>query len=296
MSSSHMNVALIGLGKMGTVLGQRILLGNFPLTVYNRTAIKMQPLTHLGAKGAQTTQEAVQNADVVITCLFDDAAVLETVQGKQGFLSALKPNAIHIGTSTILPQTSKILSQLHKEQGSIYIAANVLGVPKVAQKGELTTIVAGDKQTIEKLTGLFHSYSSTIIHVGIEPFHANVVKICMNYLLASAIETMGEIYTFAEKNTVDLNIIHTLFHNVFAHPAFKLYIDKIKARNFEEVNFSLDGGFKDLRLFQTAFADARVVPDVANILMNKFLIALAQGMETKDWSAVTEVTRQQSGL
>lgn len=291
-----MKVALIGLGKMGKVLAQRILLGEFSLTVYNRTAIKMQPLIRAGAKGADSLQAAVENADVVITCLLDDAAVLECVNGEKGFLSFLKSGAIHIGTSTILPSTSKTLSSLHAENKSLYIAANVLGVPKAAEKGELTTIVAGSKDIIEKLTPLFLCYSQKIIHAGTQAYQANAMKICINYLLASSIEMLGEIYAFAEKNEMDISIIHDFLQTVYAHPAFKLYVDKIKDRNFDEVNFNLSGGFKDLRLFQQAFANAHVVPDVANIIANKFIIALAHEMENKDWSAITEITRQQAGL
>lgn len=288
-----MKTTVIGLGKMGTELAKRLLLANTDLTVFNRSKEKMQPLIQAGAVGADTLAESVKDADIVLTCLLDDKALLDTVDG---FIGALKPAAIHIGTSTILPETSKKLFDLHQKHHTTYIAANVLGVPKVATKGELTTFVAGDINAIETCKPLIQSYSSKIMNVGEKPFQANVVKICMNYMLASAIETMGELYTFAEKSGVDTGIINTLFHSVFAHPAFQLYVDKIKDRNFDEVNFTLTGGLKDLSLFQQAFMNAQVVPEIATIIKDKFIIALDDGMEDKDWSAVTEITRKQAGL
>jgi len=291
-----MKIALLGLGKMGSALARRLLQANFDLTVYNRSKDKMQPLVQAGAKPASTPKEAVANADVVLTCLLDDKAVLETVKGENGILVSLKPGTIHIGTSTILPDTSKQLTKLHQEQGSIYIAGNVLGVPKVADKGELTTIVAGNQNAINQCTAIFNSYSAKILKVGTEPYQANVVKISANYFLVTTIEAMGEIYTFAEKSHVDLDFMNGFFHTVLAHPAFKLYADKIKARDFDNVNFDMKGGIKDLNLFQQAFMDVGVVPDIANIIKNKFIIAIAQGMENKDWSAVTEITREQAGL
>ncbi|HHF7365455.1 TPA: NAD(P)-dependent oxidoreductase [Legionella bozemanae] len=288
-----MNITLIGLGKMGSVLAQRLLAADFNLTVFNRTAEKMIPLVKAGAKGADTIEEAVKDAKIIITCLLDDNAVLETVKS---FVPMLSPQAIHIGASTILPETSKKLSALHEKQGSTYLAANVLGVPKVAARGELTTLVAGQKEIIEQCKPIFAAYSIKVISVGSQPFQANVIKICMNYFLVTAIEAMGELYAFAEKSEVDTSILNTLFHSVFAHPAFQLYVDKIKERDFDDVNFDMKGGLKDLNLFQQAFAQVGVVPDIANIIKDKFIIALAHHMDSKDWSGITEITRLQSNI
>lgn len=296
MDKKMNKIALIGLGKMGTILAKKILDAKFDLTVYNRTEQKMQPLLALGAKVATSAREAVIDADVVLTSLFDDKSVLDIVMDKDGILASLKPGAIHIGTSTILPRTSKKLTELHNEKNTIYIAGNVLGIPKVAEKGELTSIVAGDMEAINFCEPIFNAYSNKILNVGQEPYKANVMKICTNYLLATAIECMGELYTFAEKNELDAEYINGMLHSVFAHPAFKLYADKIKERDFEDVNFDLKGGIKDLNLFQQAYADVHVVPDIANIITNKFIIALAYGMEQKDWSAVTDITRLLAGL
>ncbi|MCC5013546.1 MULTISPECIES: NAD(P)-dependent oxidoreductase [unclassified Legionella] len=288
-----MKVTLIGLGKMGSVLAQRLLDANFELTVFNRTREKMQPLITMGAKGASSLEDAVTGKELIITSLLDDNAVLQTVDG---FIHFMKPGAIHLGTSTILPETSKQLTTLHDKHGLIYIAGNVLGVPKAAARGELTTIAAGSAEAIEQCRPVFNAYSTKIITAGSMPYQANVIKICMNYLLVSTIETMGELYTFAEKSQVDTGILNTLFHSVFAHPAFQLYVDKIKERNFDEVNFDLKGGFKDLNLFQQALTNAQVVPHIANIIKDKFIIALAHHLEEKDWSAVTEITRLQANI
>lgn len=296
MATTIKKVAFVGLGKMGSAIAKKLIEGGFNLTVFNRTEAKMQPLLAMGAKGATSAKEAAMDADVILTSLFDDQSVLEVVNGKNGILAGLKQGAVHIGTSTILPGTSKKLTELHHKNKTIYIAGNVLGVPKVAEKGELTSIVAGNADVITSCASIFKTYSKTIMNIGPEPYKANVMKICTNYLLASSIECMGELYTFAEKNDLDKEYLNGMFHTVFAHPAFKLYIDKIKERNFDDVNFNLSGGFKDLHLFQQAFTDVYVVPDIANIMINKFMIAIALGMEQKDWSAVTDITRRLAGL
>lgn len=64
----------------------------------------MLPLIEAGARGAETLEDAVKEAKIIITCLLDDQAVLETTQS---FVHYQSPHTIHIGTSTILPETSK---------------------------------------------------------------------------------------------------------------------------------------------------------------------------------------------
>ena len=152
---SNLKITFIGLGKMGTAIAHRLLQNNFELTVYNRTTSKMQPLVAAGAHGVNSLQDAVKNADIVITCVLDDKAILEIVDGEKGILKTLKPGSIHIGTSTIMPATSKRLMELHQNRGTTYLAGNVLGVPKAAEKGALTTIVAGDSTAINKCTEIF---------------------------------------------------------------------------------------------------------------------------------------------
>ena len=290
-TTPNLRITLIGLGKMGTAIAMRLLQTGMQLTVFNRTAQKSEALRSQGAIVADSLHAAVVDADIVITCLFDDQSILETVASPSGFMTHLKSGAIHLNTSTILPETSKTLTQLHHDHNSIYVAANVLGVPKVALAGQIVSFVSGDEQAIEICTPIIKTYSKEIINVGKDPYKANVLKICANYLLATTIECMGELYAFAEKSDVDTNILHTFFDTVFLHPSFKLYANKIKHRDFDEVNFSLAGGLKDLTLFQKAFSKINVSSGLADLIQNKFEIAKSLGLENKDWSAVTEVSR-----
>ena len=118
----------------------------------------------------------------------------------------------------------------------------------------------------------------------------------MNYSLITAIELISELYTFAEKSGVDTEIVKMGLHQIYGHPAFKLYIDKIHDRNFSEVNFDMVGGHKDVNIFQEAFSKVGVAPEIANIVRSRFISALAQNMHDKDWSGIYEVVRSQSGL
>jgi 3-hydroxyisobutyrate dehydrogenase-like beta-hydroxyacid dehydrogenase len=222
--------------------------------------------------------------------------MIEVTTSENGLLKYLKPGSIHIATATILPSTTQKLYELHKEHKVYYIAANVLGIPKVALAGKLTTFVAGDQSIIEKIQNILQTFAANIINVGNDPTHANVMKISANYILMTNLELISELYVYAEKNNMDLKILQEFLHNVYALPAAKLYIDKIKDRNFNEVNFDMHGGAKDVNVFQKAFSEAGVVPALAYVANSRFIAALANGMENKDWSAIYEIVRAQAGF
>jgi 3-hydroxyisobutyrate dehydrogenase-like beta-hydroxyacid dehydrogenase len=76
-----MKVGLIGLGRMGQGMGQRLLGGGHDLVVFNRTAGKAADLEKAGAKTASTVAAACTDRDIVISMVSDDAALNEVALG-----------------------------------------------------------------------------------------------------------------------------------------------------------------------------------------------------------------------
>lgn len=290
-----MNITFIGLGAMGSAMVARLLLANYAVTVFNRTPEKAEPLIKLGATGALSITNAVSHADIVITSLLDDQAVLEVTDA---MLIHLKPGAIHVGLSTVLPNTAEQLLKMHRTHNTHYFSAVVLGVPAVAKAGGLTTFCAGAHVVLEQVHPLLSTFSEHVIPLGDESDikAPNLMKICMNYSLMTAIELMSELFVFAEKSGLDKEIVKMGLQSIYGHPAFKRYIDKIADRNFDEINFTMTGGQKDARIFRQAFLEAGIAPELVELLNHRYDTALSLGMKDKDWSGIYEVVRKQSGL
>ena len=294
--SEDLRVAFIGLGKMGAGIARNIQKAGFALTVYNRTASKTQPFVEAGATRAASAREAAAGADVVVTSLMGDESVKAVVEGSEGVLAGLSPGAIHVGTSTISPACATELARLHATHGSHYIAGPVLGRPDVAEAGELRTFVAGDGDAIARCTALLEAYSQMVVPVGAEPSVANAVKISINYMVASVIELMGQVYTFGEKSGISAPHLALIMKTLFPQPQLQEYAERIQARDFEPGGFAMTGGLKDVDLFLKAAGDLHVAMPYANIVRDKLLAAVAHGMEEHDWSGIYEITRQQAGL
>lgn len=296
MSDEVRKVAFIGLGRMGAAMAHNILKAGFDLTVHNRTASKMKPLVEAGAKAASSPKEAASGADVVLTCLTNDQAVLDNVTGENGLLAGLKPGGIHIGTTTVSPGHAVQMAELHAAQGSHYIAGPVVGRPDAADSGELLTYVAGNQEAIAKCGPLFEAYTMQVTNLGEEQRAANSVKLAINYFVISIAELMGQVYAFAEKNAIGLEFMNDVILTLLAHPALKGYATRIRTRNFDDAAFELITGFKDVQLMLQASTDSRAPLNYGSVIREKFLTAIAHGMEHKDWSAIYEVTRMNAGL
>ena len=103
----RLQVACIGLGKMGQGIAQNVVAAGFDTTVWNRTPAKATPFVDAGARAASTPAEAVREADVVVSCLFDDASVLAATTGADGILRGMRTDAVHVGTTTVSPACTR---------------------------------------------------------------------------------------------------------------------------------------------------------------------------------------------
>jgi len=290
-------VAVIGVGNMGAGIARNIMRAGFELTVYNRTKSKTTPFTDAGATAASSAKEAASQADIVITSLMGDDSVLSVVEGEMGLLAGMKPGAVHVSTSTISPECATRLAKMHASQGYGFVSAPVLGRPDVANAGELVTFVAGDTGAIEKCKPVFEAYTRMVRVIPGEHRLANVAKLCANYTATCVIELMGQVYTFAEKNGVDLGLVEDLFRTSWAHPGLKAYATQIRKRAFDcDDGFSMSGGLKDVQLMIDAADAVGASLDFAQIVKGKMLEGIESGMSNKDWSGTYEITRRRAGL
>jgi 3-hydroxyisobutyrate dehydrogenase-like beta-hydroxyacid dehydrogenase len=295
-SSSIRRVGFIGLGRMGFPMAHNLLKAGFDLSVYNRTTAKAQPLVDLGASLAISPKEAARGADVVITSLMDDQSVLDMVTGEEGLLAGLQVGGIHIGTSTSSPRLGAHLAELHRAQGKVYLAAPVVGRGDAAKARNLTTFVAGDPLAIRKCRAIFDAYSLIVLNAGADPAAANMLKLIANYSAMSVIDIVGQLFALGEKAGVDPGTITLVLKTTFDNPHFHYYIDKIRSRDFDQVGFDVRGGLKDAQLMMQVSEDTQVGLTNAENASKKYLAALANGLEDKDWSAIYEITRQNAGL
>ena len=291
-----MHVGFIGLGNMGGAIAHRLIKAGHKVTVYNRTASRAAPFAAEGAAVAATPAEA-SGGEAVMSMLADDAAVEAIAFGADGVLGALRKGAVHISMSTITVALSERLAAAHRDAGQNYLAAPVFGRPDAVAAGRLFVLAGGDAQTIARCQPLFDAAGQRTFVIGDAPAAANLVKLGGNFLIAAAIESLGEAVALMRKSGVDAHrFIEVMTNTLFAAPVYRTYGELIAEQSYEPAGFAMPLGLKDIRSALAA-ADAKGVPmPVASLLRDQFLSAISREGPGLDWSALAKAAAENAGL
>jgi 3-hydroxyisobutyrate dehydrogenase-like beta-hydroxyacid dehydrogenase len=270
-----MNVAFIGTGRMGAAMVRNLVAAGHNITVYNRTRQKAEGL---GAAVANTPAEACRGAEVVMSMLPDDRAAEEIVFGKDPI-----GGVPHISCSTI---STALARRLASRAPTDYLSAPVFGRPEAAEGHSLLVVVAGPPDLVSRFQTLFDAVGRQTFVAGEEPWQANAVKLCGNFMIAAMIESFGEAFATLERAKVDPHLFLDIMSALFASPVYANYGRIIADRKFEPAGFALQLGLKDVRLvLETALECMSAMP-FASVMRDRLVDAAAHGQADKDWSSV----------
>jgi len=290
-----MKIGFIGLGHMGSAMAANLVKAGHDVTVFNRSPAKRRALLELGAHEADSVADAC-HGQVIITMLADDTAVADVALAKYGIVETLAKGAIHLSMSTISVALSKRLSETHAHAGQRFVAAPVFGRPDAAAAAKLFIVAAGEPAAVEACKPLFEALGQKTFAISTEPTAANLVKLSGNFLLAAAIEALGEAIALVGKAGIDRGAyVDLLTSTIFPVPAYKTYGGLIAASRFHPAAFAAPLGFKDIRLALAAAENLRVPMPLGSLLHDRFLRLLAQGGDSLDWAAIGGLAAQDAG-
>lgn len=290
-----MDVAFIGLGEMGRGMAANLLKAGHTVRVWNRSR---GPVEELARQGGQplTDLRGAFAADALLTMLADDDAVRSVII-EGGLLETAPRGFTFVNLATVSVALARELTERCRQHGIAYVSAPVFGRPDVAAAGKLQVVVAGDSEAIARTQPLFDAIGQRTWRVGDEPYQANVVKLAGNFMIATAIASMGQAVALAEAHGVSgRELLEVLTNAVFPAPVYKNYGALIAERRYEPAGFRLVLGLKDVRLALAAGEGAHAPLGIASVLRDDFLDAIAHGAGDQDWSAVAEVARRRAGL
>ncbi|WP_405365599.1 NAD(P)-dependent oxidoreductase [Kitasatospora sp. NBC_00039] len=121
--ASKTPVTLLGLGAMGTALARAWLAAGHPLTVWNRTPARAEPLAARGTGVAATAAEAVAANRLLVVCLLDDASVDEALDG----IDLAGKDLVNLTTST--PGRARARAEWARDRGARYLDGGIMAVP-----------------------------------------------------------------------------------------------------------------------------------------------------------------------
>ncbi len=292
-----MKVAFLGLGQMGAGIAGSLLKAGHEVTVWNRSPDKARPLIEAGATQSRTPREAAQGCEAALTMLADDDALTGVLQGEDGLLAGLAQGALHVSMSTISVATAEAADRLHAEHGQRYISAPVFGRPDAAAAARLFVVAAGSTDQVARARPLLEAVGQKLFIVGERPSAANLIKLCGNFTILSAIEAMGEAMALAQKGGVDkAQLLEVLTGTLFDAPVYRNYGQILVEARFKPAGFAAPLGLKDMRLVAEAADKSRVPMPLLGVLRDHLLETIARDGEDMDWSGIGRTIAGNAGL
>jgi 3-hydroxyisobutyrate dehydrogenase-like beta-hydroxyacid dehydrogenase len=284
-----MKIGFIGLGNLGAPIALNILERGHELYVFNRTISKTEALASKGAIVCSDIASLASQSDIVFSIVSDDAALSTIVQSEDGLLNHLQAGGIHVSMSTILPHTARNMTTLHAQHQLHYLAAPVFGRPETAMARKLNFVLSGEEKIRKQMDSILRDAGAVgIWDFGEEPTAANTVKLCGNFLIASAIEAIGESSDLALKSGVNpQQMWEMLLQTLFNAPVYHNYSNILINKKFEPASFTAKLGLKDLNLvLQQADAVSHTMP-LAKLLQENMQNLVDEGRGSIDWSAIS---------
>lgn len=290
-----MDVGFIGLGSMGSAIAENLLKAGHRLTVWNRSPEPAERLAAHGARAVRDPADALRG-EAAFSMLANDAAIRSV--GLHGpLLESASPGLIHANLATISPGFARELAAAHAAHGISYIASPVFGRPDVAAAGKLTLALGGRSADIDALRPAFKAIAQTTVIAGEAPETANLFKLAGNFLLATAIESLGEAIVLLRKGGVDPAVfLDAMTERSFAGAVYRGYGTLMVKEQNEPAGFALKHCRKDVNLAIDAGHELDVPLPLARVVGANFDEAMARGLGDKDVAALGSLIAAKAGL
>jgi 3-hydroxyisobutyrate dehydrogenase-like beta-hydroxyacid dehydrogenase len=200
MSASPLTIGWIGAGRMGAALVARLLDAGYDVTVYNRTASKVQPLVDRGA-GIAARPIDLADRDLVFSMVSSSKDLEQVMLGDGGLLTGDSSPRVIADASTVSADVSALIRSAANSHGCDFLATPVSGNPKVIAAGKLTVAVSGPREVFESVEPILNVFGRSVTYVG-EGEVARLVKIAHNLMLGVVTQCLAEITVMVEKGGV----------------------------------------------------------------------------------------------
>jgi 3-hydroxyisobutyrate dehydrogenase-like beta-hydroxyacid dehydrogenase len=307
-SSIQQNVGFIGLGAMGLPMAlnvKKCLAEGFDFFVYDVNPSSVQAAVRQGAIESTSPAEIGSKADVVISMLPNDTVLRHVVRDKTtGLLASKSFHGVHIGCSTVHPETSREMATLHEEHDAAYIGSPVFARADGVAHRAASLVVGGNVDAIERVRPVLESMALGIYTFGTNDAGAgNVVKLCGNFMIGSAIESCAEACSLAEKSGLDrVGVMEMLTSTIFDCLIYKGYgmrtahRQHIPGQPLVGPGFQLDLGLKDMALTKSVADQVQAPMPFCSVLQDRFLASQAKGRGDMDWSAMALLASEEAGI
>jgi 3-hydroxyisobutyrate dehydrogenase-like beta-hydroxyacid dehydrogenase len=279
-------VGCVGVGIMGSRMGQRLLKAGFQVAAYDRSPAALQAAAESGIRAAPDLPALARQAEVVILSLPMPSSVLAVVEGPDGLLAHARPGTYICDASTVDPGTSRRVDEAARAKGVHALDCPVSGGPGGADAGSLTIMVGGEAADLEAVRPVLQAIGRKIVHCG-GAGSGQVAKLVNQALVA--VHTAGVIEALLVGRRLGLSLdtmVSILRSSSGASWMLENHVRFKALAGVDEPGFALDLMFKDLNLFLQTATEAQVPAFIAGSVLQIYNAARAAGGGALDQTVI----------
>jgi 3-hydroxyisobutyrate dehydrogenase len=286
----------LGTGRMGAEMARRLLEAGCDLAVYNRSPAKAEPLVRLGAKPAASAAE-LGTRDVVFVTVGSSEDLISAVLGPDGLMAGpdgAVPRVL-VDCSTVSAQASARVRADIAERGTAFLAAPVMGNPKVVRAGKMTAAVSGPRDAFVIAEPYLAMLGRGVTYVG-EGETARTVKLCHNLFLGAVAQSLAEVTVLAEKSGISRQAFLDCLNKSVMGSLFTAYKTPAYVNLDFEPTFTATLLRKDFDLGLAAAREREVPMPVAAIVHQLIQGLVGRGYGEADFAALVLQEAESAGL
>lgn len=288
-------ISLLGCGLMGSPMARRLLGAGFPLRVWNRSRAKAEALTPDGATVANSPAEAAHGADIAITMLEHGGVVEEVLfgLGEQGAAAGLRPGALLVDMSSILPEQAQDHARRLNALGVRALDAPVSGGTLGAEAGTLAIMAGGDAADVAEVQAVL-SVMGRPVHVGPHG-SGQLAKLANQMIVGITIGAVAEALLLAERGGADPAKVREALRGGFAESR----ILEVHGQRMVEGDFSKRAALaiqlKDMRNALHTSAGLGFDAPITTALTALYTEAVQAGLADQDQAALYQALKWRQG-
>lgn len=289
-----MKVSVVGLGRMGTAIAERLIGAGHEVSVWNRTAGKADDLVDKGARELTSLDQAWES-QACITMLADSTALAEVMLGHNGLAGAASGHGkFLIDMSTVSPDSSSHVAEVAAANGIKYLRAPVSGNPGVVRAGNLTVIVSGDAEDCEAARPILQDIGPHVFRAG-DGETARIVKLALNLMIAGTAELLSECLTLAESYNVDrAQMLEIVGASAIGSPFIKYKTGPLLVDDYAST-FTTRLMRKDLDLILDAAAASGVPLPLSSMVQQLLQACISTGLGELDFMSLLIRLKREAG-
>lgn len=188
---------------------QRLVGAGVPVSVFARRSEVRDQLASAGAQLVDDVGAIAAGSDFVICCLYSDDQLLSVADD---IVTNLESGSVLVSHTTGSPNTVSALAVTARRRGADVVDASFSGTADDVLAGQLTVLIGGRPESVERCEPVVRAYAATVIRTG-RLGSALTLKLLNNVVFAANVQVALEVARCAEQLEIPLAEVLEVLHS-----------------------------------------------------------------------------------